>query len=382
MAPYDRILQPPKASFFLLGPRGTGKSTWARDEFPGAKRFDLLDENLYHEFLAAPGLFADELRRLARGAWVVVDEVQRVPGLLNEVHRAIEELRLRFVLLGSSARKLKTAGTNLLAGRATWKRMYPFVPAELRADFSLDEVLRHGSLPLVWAAADKKATLQAYVQLYLKEEIRSEALVRNLPGFARFLPLAALFHGQTLNIASLARDSATARTTIAGYLDILEETLLATRLPAFEAKLRVRERKHPKLYWVDPGVVRALKKQLGPVTHEERATLLEGFVHGLLRAHGETQELFDELAYWAPAQGKLEVDFLLQREKRFLALEVKSGRKLVPEMLTGLRAIADLKGLARRILVYGGERSLRTEDGVDVWPVPELARALAEEQLW
>ena len=382
MAPYPRILRPPKASFFLFGPRGTGKSTWARETFPGARRFDLLDEGLYHEFLADPGLFAGELRRLPPGAWVVVDEVQRLPGLLNEVHRAIEERKQRFVLLGSSARKLKTAGTNLLAGRATWKRMYPFVPAELGVDFSLERVLRQGSLPLAWMAEDREQVLRDYAQLYLKEEIRSEALVRNLPGFARFLSLAALFHGQALNVASLARESATARTTVVGYLDILEETLLATRLPAFEARLRVRERKHPKLYWVDPGLVRGLKKQLGPVTKEERGPLLEGFVHGLLRAHGETQTLFDELYYWSPAQGQVEVDFLLQRGKQYLALEVKSGKKLLPEMFSGLRAVADLKGLARRILVYGGERLLRTEDGIDAWSVDELARALSEEELW
>jgi predicted AAA+ superfamily ATPase len=382
MAPYARMLQPPRGSFFLFGPRGTGKSTWARGNFPKARRFDLLDEGLYHELIADPALFAGELRTLAPGSAVVVDEIQRIPGLLNEVHRFIEERRLRFALLGSSAKKLKTAGTNLLAGRASSALLHPFVPAELGSDFDLEEVLRHGSLPLVWTSADKRATLTSYVQVYLREEIQAEALVRNLPSFARFLPLAALFHGQALNVSSLARDSGTARTTIVGYLDILEQTLLAFRLPAYEAKLRVRERKHPKLYWVDPGIVRAAKKQLGAVGLEERGALLEGWVLGCLRAHAEVQELYDEIYYWAPAQGRLEVDFLLERGARKLAIEVKSGRKLAPEMLYGLRAINGLEGLARRILVYGGERKQQTPDGIDVWPPIVLAQALEAGRLW
>ncbi len=382
MSTYPRILEPPKGSFFLFGPRGSGKSTWAREHFRDARRFDLLDERLYHEFLADPALFAGELRTLAPRSWVVVDEVQRIPGLLNEVHRFIEERKLRFVLLGSSARKLKTAGTNLLAGRASRKLLYPFVPEELGADHDLDEVLRFGSLPLVWAAEDKQETLTSYVQLYLKEEIRGEALVRNLPGFARFLPLAALFHGQTINVASLARDSGAARTTIAGYLDILEDTLLAFRLPAFEGRLRVRERKHPKLYWIDPGLVRAVKKQLGPVTEEEKGALFEGWVLGLLRAYSEVQGLYDEIYFWSPAGGRVEVDFLLKRGARALALEVKSSRRFSPAMLTGLRAVGALKGVTRRILVYGGDRRLETEEGIEVWPVGSLVAALEKEALW
>jgi uncharacterized protein len=160
------------------------------------------------------------------------------------------------VLPGSSARRLKTATTNLLAGRASLRTMYPLVPAELGSDFDLQRVMRFGSVPVIGQAADSRAALEAYVQLYVKEEIRSEALVRNLPGFSRFLPVAALFHAQVINVAGLARDAATARTTVEGYIDILQDTLLATLLPAFEPRLRVRERRHPKLYWVDPGLVR------------------------------------------------------------------------------------------------------------------------------
>jgi len=204
---YHRLLQPPRQSFFLFGMRGVGKSTWARQLFPQAPRFDLLDEGLFQSYLRDPSLFGRELQRLSRGQWVLVDEVQRLPWLLNEVHRFIEERGLRFALLGSSARKLKQAGTNLLAGRALRRVMFPFLPQELGADFDLADVLRFGSLPIIWQAGNKAEALEAYVQLYLKEEIQAEAIVRNLPGFARFLPIAALFHGQVLNVAGLARDA-------------------------------------------------------------------------------------------------------------------------------------------------------------------------------
>ncbi len=378
-----RITVAPKGSFFLFGARGVGKSTWARETLAGAHRFDLLDEGLFQSFLADPALFGAELRTLERDRWVVVDEVQRIPGLLNEVHRAIEELGLRFALLGSSARKLKTAGTNLLAGRALWRTMYPFVPQELGAAFDLETTLQFGSIPLVVASEDRAATLAAYVQLYLREEIRGEALVRNLPGFVRFLPIAALAHGQVVNVAGIARDAGTARTTVQGYLEILEDTLLAWRLAAFETRLRVRERKHPKLYWLDPGLVRAIKKQTGAVSSEEAGSLFEGWIHTLLRAYGDTGPLFDEIAYWAPAETRsVEVDFLLQRGGEHLALEVKAGARFSPAWLSGLTAIGDLPRLARRVLVYTGTRELRTPEGIEVWPLAKLLTALAAGTLW
>ena len=186
---YPRLLQAPQSSFFLFGARGSGKSTWAHRLFPDAHSFDLLDEELFHSLLLDSGQFAAELRTVAPGSWVIVDEIQRIPSLLNEVHRFLENAGLRFVLLGSSARKLKTAQTNLLAGRALHKTLYPFTPEELGGDFRLEDVLRYGSLPLVWGAQTKRETLQAYIQLYVREEIRAESLVRNLPGFTRFLPL-------------------------------------------------------------------------------------------------------------------------------------------------------------------------------------------------
>lgn len=380
---YDRITTLPTRSFFLFGPRGIGKSTWARDRLTHAHRFDLLDEGLYQSLLADPSLFAAELRGLRKGDWVLVDEIQRIPGLLNEVHRFIEDSGLRFALLGSSARKLKTVGTNLLAGRATRKLMFPLVAAELGADFDLETLLRYGSIPLIWSSPDRDKALEAYVQMYLREEIRAEALVRNLPGFVRFLPIAALFHGQVINVSGIARDSGTARMTVDGYLEILEDTLMAFRLPAYEARLRVRERKHPKLYWVDPGVVRAIKKQFGPVSAEERGPLFEGWVLNLLRAHAEEVELFHEIFFWMPTKARqVEVDFLLKRGRQLLALEVKSHKRFSESQLSGLRAIGELPNVARRILLYGGSRKLKTADGIEVWTVDTLLDALHRDRLW
>ncbi|MBE7437430.1 MAG: ATP-binding protein [Spirochaetales bacterium] len=376
----DRIQKAPESSFFLFGPRGSGKTTWIRSLFPNAHWIDLLDEGLFQRYLADPSLPGLELAALNKGSRVCIDEIQRLPSLLNEVHRYIEKLGLRFILTGSSARKLRRAGVNLLAGRAQVCQMFPFVPEELGGHFSLDDTLRYGSLPIVWASTDREATLAAYALTYLKEEIQAEALVRNLPGFARFLPIAALFHGQRLNIASLARDAGTARTTIHDYVTILEDTMLAYRLQAFEARLRVRERAHPKLYWIDPGIVRAIKKERGSVTHEEKGVLLEGYVAMLLRYYGHQKNLYDDLYYWAPSGGQLEVDFLLKRGKEFVALEVKSSNRLRPEDLRGLQAIEPLKGLKKRILIYRGNQQLKVEN-IEVLPFATFLDHLAAGQI-
>jgi len=378
----SRILTAPAQSFFLLGPRGSGKSTWLRVIFPDAYVVNLLAEETYQRLLASPGLFAAELRALNTDRWVVINEVQRLPNLLNEVHRFIEEKRLRFVLCGSSARKLKRADVNLLAGRALLRAMHPFVPEELGTLFDLDAALRFGLLPIVWDSPAPDETLAAYAQLYLKEEIQAEALVRNLPGFARFLPLAALFHGQTVNVTNIAREAGVARTTVAGYLDILEETLLCFRLPAYEAKLRVRERKLPKWYWCDPGIVRAMKRTSGGVTPEERGALFEGLVAQLLRAYKDYRGFCDEMYYWAPAgKSETEVDFLLVQGTAYVAVEVKSGHTFTEAWCKGLRAVAALAGLRRRIIVYPGGPVMQTTDGIEVWPFHHFADQLAANAL-
>ena len=378
----SRILKAPKQSFFFMGPRGSGKSTWLRAMFPDAHVIDLLSEEIYQRLLASPGHFADEVRAVPTDRWVIVDEVQRLPGLLNEVHRFIEEKRLRFVLCGSSARKLKRSGVNLLAGRALNKSMHPFVPEELGAHFDFEEALRYGLLPIVWDSSAKEETLAAYAQFYLKEEIQAEALVRNLPGFARFLPIAALFHGQTVNVTNIAREAGVARTTVAGYLDILEETLLCFRLSGYEAKLRVRERKLPKWYWCDPGIVRVMKRTKGELVPEERGALFEGMVSQLLRAYKNYRDTFEEMYYWAPSgRSNTEVDFLLVRGADLIAVEAKSGNTFMEGWCKGLRAVARLKGLKRRIIVYPKGPVLKTKDGIDVFPFQQFADLLADDAL-
>jgi predicted AAA+ superfamily ATPase len=382
---YLRLLKAPKQSFFLFGMRGAGKSTWARQAFPDATQFDLLDEGLFQSYLRDARLFGRELLRIPAGQAVVVDEVQRLPALLNEAHRFIESHGLRFVLLGSSARKLKQAGTNLLAGRALRRVMFPLLPQELGADFDLAEVLRFGSLPVIWQSSAKAESLDAYVQLYLKQEIQAEALVRNLPGFARFLPIAAIFHGQVLSVSGLSRDAGVARTTVAGYLDILADTYLAWLLPAYEAKLRVKERKHPKLYWVDPGVMRAVKRELHAPGELERGALLEGWVGALLKAYGEPGcglgLQHDGLFYWAPTEGETEVDFLIKRGAELTAIEVKAKESLAPHDLKGLKAIADMKGIRRRLVIFQGDRPFRTEDGIEALTVRDFLQELEGETL-
>ncbi len=374
---YRRRLSPPQQSFFLLGPRGTGKSTWLRTNFPDAHVIDLLSEEHYQRLLAQPGRFADELRAVEPGRWVVVDEVQRLPALLNEVHRFGEERKLRFALCGSSARKLKHAGVNLLAGRALPRAMHPFVPEEIGERFDLEPTLRYGLLPIVMDAPKPDETLAAYARLYLKEEIQAEAAVRNLPGFARFLPIAALYHGQAVNISNIAREAGVARTTVAGYLDILEETLLCFRVPGFEAKLRVRERKLPKWYWCDPGIVRAMRGSRGAIVPEERGALFEGLVAQLLRAYRDYAGLCDSIAYWSAETRRTEVDFILTTGNEHVAIEVKSGANVTDKWFAGLRAVGSLAGLRRRIVVYPAGPTLRTEDGIDVMSFAALAQALA-----
>lgn len=383
---YKRLLKPPlKQSFFLFGLRGVGKSTWVRRAFPDAMCFDLLDEGVYQDYLRDVRLFGRELLRVPQGQTVVVDEVQRLPSLLNEVHRFIEERKLRFVLLGSSARKLKQSGTNLLAGRALKRIMSPLLPDELDNDFNLNEMLRSGSLPIIQQSPSKQDSLNAYVQMFLKEEIQAEALVRNLPGFARFLPVASLFHSQVLSISGLARDAGVARTTVAGYISILEDTYLAWLLPAYEGRLRVKERRHPKLYWTDAGIVRAIRREFHPPAETERGALFEGWIANLLRAYGDPDSAlglpYDAIYYWSPAQSGNEVDFLIQRGKEFSAIEVKAKESLSSRDFAGLKTIAELKGIRRRMVVFLGSRPFQTEDGIEALPVNEFIKELEGKRI-
>ncbi len=374
---YARLFRPPSSSFFLLGMRGVGKSTLVQSFLKNAKIINLLDERRYQLYLSRPEAFAEDLADVRAGEWVVVDEVQRLPNLLNEVHRSIEEKKIKFALLGSSARKLRRAGVNLLGGRAAQKFLHPLLPAELGTDFDLDRVLRFGSIPLIWVSDDPREQLFAYLQLYLKEEIQAEAIVRNLPGFARFLPVAAIFHSQIINLEAVSRDCGVARMTVEGYLQILEDTLIAFRLPAYDKKIRVRQRMHPKLYWSDSGVVRAAKKQLDGLAVEEKGALFEGFIAQVLKSYQELGLLAcDQISYWSAGKNSVEVDFVIERGKEIFAVEAKSGTEPNNQWFSGLTALRDACPVKRSILVYGGSRKFKHASGVEVMPVRNFAEEL------
>jgi predicted AAA+ superfamily ATPase len=381
-AMYTRIFKAPKQSFFLLGARGTGKTTFLKANLKGAHFINLLDEAKYQSYLGDIELFKREVTARPQGQTVVIDEVQRLPELLNYVHDLIESQRRHFVLTGSSARKLKRKGVNLLAGRALVKYLYPLLPTELEKDFNILRCLRQGTIPLVVDSTGPEETLKSYVLSYLSEEIKSEALVKNLAGFSRFLPVAALFHGQTINVSNVARDCGVSRTTVNGFFEILQDTLVADLLPAYSSSPKVREVKHPKFFFFDPGIVRVLKKQSGEVDDDEKGVLFEGFIYHCLRAYNSYLNLFDEITYWAPLDAKSqEVDFVLRQGKQLIAIEVKAKNKLRPDDLLGLKAIQSIKGVKKRILVYLGNETQDFSDGIQAIPVREFCEMLAQSRL-
>jgi uncharacterized protein len=250
---YARVASPPGGSFLLFGPRGTGKSTWLRQHFAEAVWYDLLDSREALRLERDPGALFRELSACEPGTWVVLDEVQKVPAILDEVHRLIEERGLRFVLCGSSARKLKRGGANLLAGRAVVERMFPLVSAEVGEEFVAENVMRFGTLPMVIGHADPAGFLEAYATTYLNEEIRAEALARNVGAFSRFLEVAARQNGQVTNVTGIARDAGVGRTTVQNYFEILQDTLIGEWLHPWKLKRSNKQVGHPKFYLFDPG---------------------------------------------------------------------------------------------------------------------------------
>jgi predicted AAA+ superfamily ATPase len=337
---------------------------------------NLLDEKTYFSLTANPGAFGEMIAAAGTGEWIVVDEIQRIPELLNEIHNAIATRGVLFALCGSSARKLRRAGTNLLGGRALHRFMNPFLPSELGDDFSLKKALETGLLPVVWMAQSPRDTLHSYVALYLKEEIQAEAVVRNLPGFARFLKVASLFHGQSLNAAAVARDTGVSRTTVVGYLDILADTLMSFMVPAYEGRLRVREKRSPKFYIFDCGVAQALRGEFYRPQRDEMGHYFDGLVAQILRAQNSAEPFFEDMFYWSPAEAKnTEVDFLLQRGEQFVAVEAKLSAEH-PDSFDGLKAIQGLKGLVRRVLVVPEGFKRTRPDGIEVLPLSDFAKNL------
>jgi predicted AAA+ superfamily ATPase len=361
---YTRGLPLPDRSFFLFGPRGTGKTTWLRRHLPGAHWIDLFDEREFVRLVRDPQLFEQQVEALPARSWIVVDEIQRLPNLLNAVQRVIARhpSRYRFALTGSSARKLKRDGANLLPARVVNRKFFPLTASEQGSGFRLTDALRFGTLPAICSersVVGRIDLLEAYADNYLTQEIRQEALVKSLDSFTRFLEVAALVNAQVVNVAGIARDAAVARPTVQGYFEILVDTLVGLWLPAWRPRERVKEIGHPKFYFFDTGVVRALGRRLHePVGDQERGHLLETYVLHELRAWIERSGCGGDLSYWRTPSGS-EIDFVWKRGKRAVGIEVKASTRWRHEDSRALRELLDARRLLRGFGVYRGDRPLR-----------------------
>ena len=371
---------PDNKNIFLFGVRGSGKTAMLKRLYPSALYIDLLDESLYQNYLSNIGLFYKEVSAFRDDALVIVDEIQRMPQLLNEIHRLIESSNRRFILTGSSARKIKAKGVNLLGGRAGITYLYPFIPEELGQDFNLEQALRYGLLPIVYSSHDRSDKLKDYVGAYLKEEIKAEALVRNLSNFARFLEIAGLYHGQVVNMSTIASEAQINRRSVSEFFSILEDTMLGFFLPAYSPKLRLREQKGRKFYFIDPGLARTVKKNFDSVSVEEKGFLFEGLTAQILRAYGDYYNLYDDIYYWSSLGAKqTEVDFILKRGESLIAIEVKAKTQVSSQDYNkGLKAIGELSNVEKRILVYMGKTIRKTEQGIDIWPFDFFCKNLKE----
>lgn len=375
MVEYPRRLSPVAGtSFFLFGPRGTGKSTWIREQLRPAVTIDLLDSALYTRLLASPG---DLASLLTVDGVVAIDEVQRIPALLHEVHRLIESQGRVFALTGSSARTLRRQGVNLLAGRALTYAMFPLTVGELGNDFDLEAALRFGQLPAVRSEPDPERYLSSYVETYLREEVMQEGLVRNLASFAGFLRAASFAHGAQLNVAEVARECGRDRRGVSGWFDLLEDLLLATRVPVFRKRAKRAVTTHPKLFFFDAGVFRALRPR-GPLDRPQEidGAALEGLVFQELRAVNALHELGYELFFWR-TRGGSEVDFVLYGERGLIAIEVKHANTVRDADLRGLRAFSDEYPGTRLILASLAPRPERRGE-VEVLPIADLLETLPE----
>ena len=378
LAMITRQYRLPDHSFFLFGPRGTGKTTWLKHVLPDALWFDLLRTQVVLALSRQPESFRQQVEALPRGRWVVIDEVQRMPALLNEVHALIADRgrAYRFALSGSSARKLKRLDVNLLAGRAINRQFFPLTASELGCDVDVGRVLRFGLLPQVHTEIDHAVdVLDAYVANYVREEIQQEALVRNLASFARFLEVAALVNAQAVNVAGIARDAAVARPTVQGYFATLEDTLMGCWLPAWRKRAKVKEVASPKFYLFDPGVARALAGRLRePLDGLERGFLLETWVLHELRAAVASRNLGGNLYYWRTPAGT-EVDFIWTRGARAVGIEVKASSTWRREYGTALKGLIDQGVLNAGYGVYTGPAALK--DGpLHIWPIMRFLREL------
>ncbi len=382
---FERLLTAPldsSKSFFLFGPRGTGKTTWLKRHLPRALFINLLRAEFYAALSARPS----RLRTLIPqdfADWVVIDEVQRVPVLLNEVHDLIESRGHRFILTGSSARKLRQRGVNLLAGRAPTFYMHPLTVAEQRDAFDLRESLLHGHLPARFDDPDPGAYLRGYVHTYLREEVMQEGLTRNIGHFSNFLEVASFSQGQLLNISGVARQAQVSRPAAENYFSILEDLLIAVHLPIFSRRAKRRLVSQSKFYFFDAGVFRTIRP-VGPLDSEAEldGPVLETLVLQELRAINDYYGYGYRIHFWR-TQGGLEIDFVLYGPRGLLAIEIKRTTHIGPKDTRALREFKKDYPPARCFIFYGGS-SPEYLDGATALPfvyaLKDLGRLLSGEQ--
>lgn len=362
---------PPRTSAFLWGPRRVGKSFWIRQTFPDATLIDLLKSDVFHEYASRPALLRERLAG-KRGV-VVIDEVQKVPALLDEVHWLIENTRLSFLLSGSSARKLRRGHANLLAGRARRRQLVPFLRREV-GEFDLERAMTSGFLPPHFLSREPAEELRAYVGDYLREEIAAEALVQNLPAFSEFLRVAALTSSELINYTNVARETGVSAKVVRTYFDILEDTYLGFRIPPWRRAKQRRLIETEKFYLFDVGVANHLARRTPKRGSPDFGKSFEHYVLMELRGYQVYRQPDLEIAFWRTAAGQ-EVDFVLGDMR--VAIEVKAGSRVHDGDLRGLRTLAEESRVRHRLVVCLEDEPRRLADGIEVVPWRQFL-----ERLW
>ena len=373
--------QRPKHSFFLWGPRQTGKTTLLRSTYPNAHWFDLLDTDQFIRLTQRPARFREEVDALPRNQLVVIDEAQKIPGLFDEIHWLIENRRRVFVLCGSSARRVRRSQANLLGGRALRYELFGLVSAELGADFDLVRMLNHGYLPRHYLENSPAPLVRAYVQDYLKEEVLAEGLSRSLPVFSNFLNSAALSDTAVLNYATIARDCGVSAHTVRGYFEILVDTLLGRELPAYVRRPKRRTIRAPRFFFTDVALVNLLARR-GRVEpgSELFGKAFENWIHHELAAYSQYREQFHEFSYWRLTTGA-EVDFII--DDMAYAVEAKASRSVTADHLKGLRELSHEHPRVKKRFVISLDAQPRvTEDGIEVLPYQIFMQRLWQEDLF